>query len=231
VKNSRAEADDLQRQADILRSQVAAERDAALANAGLDAQVISNLEVLAGLGAVKGDGAQIRLGDAPQPIDPVTGQPTTGVNLGQVRDRDLQAVANELWHQGAEGISINGERLTSTSTIRLAGHTILVDFRPLTSPYEVLAIGPKDLDKRFSRSATGQMFNSFAARYGMSVSVKRKTKIRMNAGPDPNLIFARPVPSGSPSPSPGGSPSGTPSTGPSSTRPGTPPSPTPSGGR
>jgi uncharacterized protein YlxW (UPF0749 family) len=223
VKKSRADADDLQRQADVLRSQVAAERDAALTSAGVDAQALANLEIAAGLAEVKGDGAVVRLGDAPQPVDPVTGQPSGKPNLGRVLDRDLQAVANELWHQGAEAISINGERLTSTSTIRTAGNTILVDFRPLTGPYEVLAIGPKDLDKRFSRSATGQLFAAYSDRYGMSVSVKKRSKITMAAGPDPQLIYARPVPSGSPSPGPSKPPSGGPSGGT--------PSPKPSGGR
>jgi len=73
-------------------------------------------------------------------------------NPGQVLDRDLQDVVNELWHDGVEAIAINGQRLATTSTIRAAGGAILVDFRPITSPYQVAAIGPDDLDKRFGDS-------------------------------------------------------------------------------
>jgi uncharacterized protein YlxW (UPF0749 family) len=226
VKHSRTQADDLQRQADTLRSGVAAERDAALAGTGVNAEALANLEVAAGLVEVKGDGAVVRLGDAPQPVDPVTGQSTSKQNLGKVLDLDLQAVANELWRQGAEAIAINGERLTSTSTIRTAGTTILVDFRPISSPYEVVAIGPKDLDKRFSRSTTGQLFAAYADRYGMAVSVKHRSKMTLAPGPDPRLLYAVPVPTGSPSPSPTATP-GRPATG----KPSGPATPTPSGGR
>jgi uncharacterized protein YlxW (UPF0749 family) len=228
LKSSRTEADNLQRDADVLRSQVAAERDAALAGTGIDPTELTNLEVAAGLAEVKGDGAVVRLGDAPQPVDPVTGQPSTKRNLGKVLDLDLQAVANELWHQGAEAIAINGERLTSTSTIRTAGTTILVDFRPLSSPYEVVAIGPGDLDKKFSRSITGQKFAAYADQYGMSVSVKHRSKITMPGGPEPELIYAHPVPTGSPSPTAPASPT-TPPTG-RQTRPAS-PAPTATGGR
>ncbi len=234
VQKSRKQADDLQRQADALRSQVAAERNAALAGAGVDADRLAALETAAGLAAVKGNGAAVRLSDAPEPVDPLTGQPTNTKNPGRVLDRDLQAVANELWHQGAEAIAINGERLTTTSAIRTAGSTILVDFRPVSQPYEVLAIGPKDLDKKFNSSTTGQLFAALASKYGMSVSVKRRSKITLAAGPDPNLFYAKPLPSGSPSPTaPAGSPSGTPPTGkpPTGRPPSGTPSATPSGGR
>ena len=35
---------------------------------------------------------------------------------------------------------VNGQRLTALSAIRSAGDAILVDFRPLTPPYEI--VGP-----------------------------------------------------------------------------------------
>ena len=60
---------------------------------------------------------------------------------GRVLDRDLQIVVNGLWAAGAEAISINGQRLTALSAIRSAGEAILVDFRPLSPPYVVSAVG------------------------------------------------------------------------------------------
>ena len=60
-------------------------------------------------------------------------------------DIDLQEVAQRALDAGAEAIAINGQRLTSTSTIRTAGGAILVDFRPVTGPYEVAAIGPRQI--------------------------------------------------------------------------------------
>ena len=184
------------------------ERDAALAGAGTDAGAIDRLELATGTGKVRGPGTVVRLADAAPPVDPVTGKPT-GKNLGVVLDRDLQRVTNELWRDGAEAISINGERLSAISTIRTAGSTILVDFRPISSPYLVTAIGPEDLDRRFNDSRTGQLFRALASQYGMQVAVDRKGELTLPAAPDPQLHYARPVPSQTPSTPPSGSP-GTP---------------------
>ncbi|MBO0867143.1 MAG: DUF881 domain-containing protein [Micromonosporaceae bacterium] len=199
VQQRQVEADKLQRQADGLRDRVNRERDAALAAGGADAGALQGLEAGDGLARVRGAGVTVELGDAPQPVDPVTGQ-ATGKNEGKVLDRDLQDVTNELWRDGAEAIAVNGERLTATSTIRNAGATILVNFKPVVSPYQILAIGPKDLDRRFNDSDTGQRFHRYVTEFAMQVSVRASSDLTLPAAADPQLRFARPVPSGSPSP-------------------------------
>jgi uncharacterized protein YlxW (UPF0749 family) len=201
VRNRQAETDKLQQQAGTLRDQVNRDRDAALAGNGEDAQRLRDLETGAGLAKVHGDGVSVALRDAPQPVDPVTGQ-STGKNDGMVLDRDLQDVSNELWRDGAEAIAISGERLTSTSTIRTAGGTILVDFKPIASPYEVLAIGPGDLTQRFNSSDTGARFARYAQEFGMGVTVHQRDDLTLAAAPDPQLHYARPIPSASTSPKP-----------------------------
>ena len=50
-------------------------------------------------------------------------------------------VINELRAAGAEAISINGERLVSTSEIRCAGPTLSVNNNRSAPPYVILAIG------------------------------------------------------------------------------------------
>jgi uncharacterized protein YlxW (UPF0749 family) len=195
VRSRQAETDAMQRQADELRDAVSRLRDAALGSSDTDA--LRALEARTGVIKVQGGGAVVRLTDAPDQVDPVTGQTTR--NLGKVQDRDLQAVCNELWHDGAEAIEVNGERLTATSTIRTAGETILVDFRPVTSPYQVAAIGPDNLQKRFDNSSTGQLFRELAADYHMQVSVKSQGDLTIAAAADPQLHYAKPVPSASPS--------------------------------
>ncbi|HKT04800.1 MAG TPA: DUF881 domain-containing protein [Rugosimonospora sp.] len=197
VRGRQAEADRLQQRADALRDQVNRERDAALAGTAGDTRAIRNLEVRAGLSRVRGDGVVVQLTDAPQPVDPVTGQ-ASGKNDGQVLDRDLQDVSNELWRDGAEAIAINGERLTATTTIRTAGSTILVDFKPIVSPYQIQAIGPDDLDQRFNSSDTGTRFHRYATEFGMGVSVRAQSGITLAAAPDPQLRYAQPIPSAPP---------------------------------
>jgi uncharacterized protein YlxW (UPF0749 family) len=145
----------------------------------------------------------VRLVDAPPPVDPVTGK-RSGTNPGRVLDRDLQDIANELWRLGAEAVAINGERLTGTSTIRAAGDAILVDFRPVTAPYEVSAIGPPDLGSTFTDSTTAARFRRYVQAYRMEFSVKQKDNMTLPAAAEPRLRYAQtpsapPVPSASPS--------------------------------
>jgi uncharacterized protein YlxW (UPF0749 family) len=146
------------------------------------------------------------MADGPAPIDPVTNQPE-GDYLGQVLDIDLQTVTNELWRDGAEAISINGQRLIATSTIRTAGQAILVDFVPLTEPYQISAIGPRNLGVTLRDSPTGAQYERFISSYGMHFTITSHDNLSLPAAPDPQLQYATtgPAPAPvSPSPSPSG---------------------------
>jgi uncharacterized protein YlxW (UPF0749 family) len=218
VRARRSSTDDLQKRADKLREQVSRERDAALSDSG-ESSRLRNLEADTGVAKVRGDGVVVRLVDASPPVDPVTGKRST-TNPGRVLDRDLQDISNELWRLGAEAIAINGERLTATTTIRAAGDAILVDFRPVTAPYEVAAIGPGGLRDAFDDSVTARRFRGYVDAYRMQFSVKQRAGMTLPAAGEPQLRYAKPPPpasssspsSSSPSPEPSGSrrPSGSP---------------------
>jgi uncharacterized protein YlxW (UPF0749 family) len=94
---------------------------------------------------VTGPGLLVTLANAEEAADddPVGGN-TEEDPRGKVRDGDLQLVVNALWAAGAEAISINDQRLGATTAIRFAGEAVLVDFRPVTNPYEIRAIGDPD---------------------------------------------------------------------------------------
>ncbi|HZN75245.1 MAG TPA: DUF881 domain-containing protein [Micromonosporaceae bacterium] len=189
VRDRRADTDRLQTEADRLREEVARQRDAALA--GSEVAQLRNLEAATGLGKVSGDGAVVRVADAPGSVDPVTGK--ANANLGQVHDRDLQSIVNALWESGAEAVAVNGQRLTATSTIRLAGSAILVDFRPVSSPYEITAIGPDSLARDFENSPTGRRFKRYIGAYGMGFEVKPRSDLTLPAAADPQLRYATPL--------------------------------------
>src|SRR4029450_1762991 len=95
-----------------------------------------------------------------------------------VKDTDLQLASNALWAGGAEAIAINGQRLTATSTIRQAGEAILVDFRPVTTPYQVVAIGPDTLAREFRDGYAGRFFRELTARFGMSFDAAEGRHVR-----------------------------------------------------
>jgi uncharacterized protein YlxW (UPF0749 family) len=197
--------DDLQHRAEVLRRQVTQERAAALAGKSGGAAavaVLDELEALTGMGRVRGPGLLVRLADGPLPKDPVTGQTTSDEDLNRIQDRDLQDVVNALWASGAEAISINGQRLAATSAIRSAGGAVLVDFRPVTSPYSLQAVGnPALLPKRFDGSAAARRFRGYEEQYGMSFSAERDDELVLPAAPAPDLAYARPnLPTPPPSP-------------------------------
>jgi uncharacterized protein YlxW (UPF0749 family) len=218
VRDRQATTDAQQRQADALRTEVTKLRDAQIGTSG--AQTLRDLEASTGLAAVKGDGVQVTMSDGPPPVDPVTGA-ASGQNLGAVLDSDLQTVANELWHDGAEAIAINGQRLISTTTIRTAGSAILVDFVPITQPYVISAIGGPHLADSLGESPTGAQYERFVNTYGMHFTIVARDNLSLSAAPDPQLRYATAL-----------QPSPTPSARSSSATSSSPPlSPSPSGGR
>ncbi len=200
IQARQADTDAMQRQADALRQQVSSLRDAQIGTSG--AQALRDLEARTGLAAVRGDGVVVTMADGPVPVDPVTGK-ATGENLGRVLDADLQNVVNELWHDGAEAISINGKRLTVTSTIRAAGSAILVDFQPINQPYKISAIGPPSLEDGLRASPTGQLYARLTQTYGMHFTIAQADNLSLPAAADPQLRYATTVkPPAPPSPSP-----------------------------
>lgn len=200
VKAAQARTDELQASSDQLRREVNAAQQAALGVSAEQLERIQQQEAAAGLGPVTGDGAVVRLSDAPIPIDPNTGKPSGG-DINRALDVDLQSVVNGLWAAGAEAIAINGQRLTAVSTIRSAGSAILVDFRPVTSPYEVTAIGPDDLERRFNDSPPAAAMRDLATRYGLGFSTSTEDGLTLPAAPGRSLRYARPI--GSPAPTGG----------------------------
>jgi uncharacterized protein YlxW (UPF0749 family) len=187
VQRRRAAADDLQARADALRGEVADLRQRELG--GPAVARLRDLESATGLAPVRGDGVQVALGDGETPIDPLTGRRDDD---GRITDGDLQKAANGLWSAGAEAVSINGQRLTATSTIRQAGEAILVDFRPVTSPYAVVAIGPEGMEGDFRKGYAGQFFKQLATRYGVTFDVQRIKGVTLGAASELKLRFATP---------------------------------------
>lgn len=99
---------------------------------------VAKARQIAGLTQLEGSGVEVTL--APLKKD---GQ-EQAENLFTVRDEDLLRVVNELRAAGAEALAINGQRITTTSEIRLAGSFIDVNLTRITPPYSVLAIGAPD---------------------------------------------------------------------------------------
>jgi uncharacterized protein YlxW (UPF0749 family) len=140
-----------------------------LASRGLGEQFADELralEVASGFVGLEGPGAVLVMQDGSAPLP-------KGVSADEAKvlDIDLQAGVNGLWEAGAHAIAINDIRLTSLTAIRTAGEAILVDFRPLEPPYRVVAIGPKDLAKRFARTQASDDLDQLRKDYGIQSEV------------------------------------------------------------
>lgn len=120
---------------------------------------VTELAGIAGTAEVTGPGVEITANNAPG-----SGLQGDGVIL----DSDLQTLVNALWMAGAEAITINGHRLTTLTAIRYAGRAITVDYRSLTPPYIVQAIGdPDTLQARFLETPGGQAWLGLRSNFGI----------------------------------------------------------------
>jgi len=132
-----------------LRRQVRAlDREVARLSAGVGSARLADLETQteallapAGLRAVHGPGLTVALQDAPEAV-----QDAAGEEVGNtiVHQQDIQAVANALWTGGAEAMTIQGQRVISTTGIKCVGNTVILHGVPYSPPYVLSAIGDVD---------------------------------------------------------------------------------------
>ncbi len=102
---------------------------------------IDALEVPAGLTAVEGPGLTVKLEDAPEKVRESAGDQ---VSNAIVHQQDIQAVVNALWAGGAEAMTLQGQRVISTTGIKCVGNTVLLHGVTYSPPYVVSAIGDVD---------------------------------------------------------------------------------------
>lgn len=106
-----------------------------------------------------------------------------------VHDVDLQSLVNELKATGAEAISINGQRLVTTTSIRCAGPVIFINTERFISPYTVKAIGPAN-EMEIALKMPGGFLDSLAPniRKGVEIKVVKKENIVIS-GYKGSLVF------------------------------------------
>ena len=182
IQAREAEQDRLHAEIDSLSIEITQLRSNAL---GTDATTkdrldeIARLELAAGSRPVTGPGVVITVDDAPG---------AKRDSRDRVLDTDLQMLANGLWQAGAEAIDINGHRLSTLTAIRSAGDAITVDYRSLTRPYEVHAIGdPRTLQARFVESSGGAWWNELAQNRRMRYEIARRGRVGLPA--DPGMVL------------------------------------------
>jgi uncharacterized protein YlxW (UPF0749 family) len=192
IRSRAAQGVALQRQIDDLRARTRQSRQRALTRDEAGRAARRQLDRAAAEAAatpVRGPGLVVVVGDA----KPGSGQSPPGeADAGRLYDRDLQQLVNGLWAAGAEAIAINGQRLAASTAIRSAGEAILVDFRPLSPPYEVTAVGNPDLLRpAFAASAEARHLRTLRSAVGIRFDVRTEREVRLPAAGALGLRHAR----------------------------------------
>lgn len=105
------------------------------------AKELALAKMAAGAVDVTGPGVIIKLDDGVRPL--YSGEDPNNVI---VHDMDLLSIVNELNLSGAEALSINGQRITSTSELSCSGYSVRVNDIFIARPFIIKAIGdPKTL--------------------------------------------------------------------------------------
>jgi uncharacterized protein YlxW (UPF0749 family) len=98
----------------------------------------SALRPAAGLSPVTGEGITVTLSDAPREVRETSER---DLRLLVVHQQDIQAVVNAMWRAGAQAITIQGQRIITTTGIKCAGSSVELQGIPYPQPYEITAIG------------------------------------------------------------------------------------------
>lgn len=157
---------------------------------------IKDLEVQAAAVPLTGPGLTLTVDDAASTdADGTAGsRPSSGFQEGRVTSADLQIIVNGLWGAGAEAISINGHRLSSTAAIRFAGQAIIVDFRPLARPYVITALGDSQgMQQLFEPSFAGLYLSQLTDEFKIRSIMAGSDSLTVPGDPAVRLEVAAPL--------------------------------------
>ena len=123
-----------------LKKYRSSEKNEAQVVAGINQELNQNNMVL-GKVAVKGQGINIYLNDAPMN----DGLDSFQYQMKLVHNTDIIQVINDLENAGSEAISINGHRIVGVSEVYCSGPFLRVNGVKIASPFLINAIGNKEV--------------------------------------------------------------------------------------
>jgi uncharacterized protein YlxW (UPF0749 family) len=99
---------------------------------------VESMKDPAGLTARSGPGVTVTLSDAPEDVINSTSQ---NLNLLVVHQQDIQAVVNAMWKGGATAVTVQGQRIITTTGIKCEGNSVQLQGIPYPQPYVISAVG------------------------------------------------------------------------------------------
>lgn len=131
-----------------------------------------------GLAAVQGPGVRVTLNDAPAQYNPA------GVagDLLVVHEHDIQVVMNSLWASGAEAMTVQGQRVVSTTAVKCVGNTVVLHGVAYAPPYVIEAIGdPQELANGLKQDRAVQIYRDYAETYQLGYAQQQIGNLSMPA--------------------------------------------------
>jgi uncharacterized protein YlxW (UPF0749 family) len=154
----------------------------------------------AGLLPATGPGVTVTLSDAPADV---TASSTVDPKLLIVHQQDIQAVVNAMWKGGAQAITIQGQRVVSTTGIRCIGNSVQLQGVPYSQPYVISAVGDRvALTDSIARDAYLQVYREDAEDPEVAVGWDEQVEDQITAPGYDGLLglsYAKALPSSSPS--------------------------------
>lgn len=177
ISSREGQVERLERDLRELRSDLAREVESAgraSQSERANAETARVLALQAGAAPLEGPGLEVVMSDSERMPGP-----SEDAALYRVHDIDLQLVVNALFAVGAEAVAVNAQRVVSTTAIRGAGETILVNFRPLVPPYVISAIGASA--GPFREHPDARRLARWENLFGLGFRVRAKEAVRVPA--------------------------------------------------
>jgi len=135
--------------------------------------------VVSGSRPVSGPGLTVALDDAPASSASIAGVRSDDLVVHQ---QDVQHVINALWAGGAEAMTLQGERVTSTSAFRCSGNIMLLHGKVFSPPYVIEAVGdPTALRAALDASPGVALYKQYVDAFGLGWSVQESDDLELPA--------------------------------------------------
>lgn len=138
---------------------------------------LSNAQVISGEADVEGPGIIITLKDGTDKFNGTVIQSDYDL-LKLIHNFDVSYLVNDLQLAGAEAISVNGQRITSTTEVYCMGPFIRVNGVAIASPFYIDAIGDKDKLKDYMMSSNNYLYTMINR--GIDVNLKQSSDVKIN---------------------------------------------------
>ncbi|WP_235997137.1 DUF881 domain-containing protein [Aestuariimicrobium ganziense] len=160
-----------------LRAEVEGLSKLDLADPALAAQ-LETISIQSGTTPVKGPAVKVVLTDAPLEVKP----PGVSDDLLVVHQQDIQMVVNLLWASGAEAMTIQGQRVVSSTGVKCVGNTVVLHGVPYAPPYEIVAIGDVAvLNAALDSSPAVAIYKQYVEAYKLGWKQSTLTEVTMPA--------------------------------------------------